>query len=308
MTFTNKVVVLSVLHPLIKKTFNTFFSSLLKQTYKDFDLFIGDDGFIEEYGEKNFENIISDFKGNISFLKVSYTPIKNRQIILEETLKKDYELLIFADSDEYMDERRIELVVKYFYKNSKDEIVFNNMRYENFSLFYKEKITFYDILDFNVLGFGAMNIRKSIGKFVLEIMKISPPIFDWFFALVYLGRNDNVFFLKNALNYRINHSFHSAKICNIFNPDSIKKAIHVKKNTYLNVINYFNIFDNIIDKKEKIKTLEGKLREIERIEKYIFQNGMKKYIEHLKKYFTNRKYFYWWEYILSLEKLLKERQ
>ncbi len=295
MTYTNRVVLLSVLHPYSIESFSLFFRSIKEQTFTSFDVMLGDDGFIKMYGEKVFKKSVYDLDKKLFIFKLNHSPLLNRKYLLEIAVKKKYDIIVFADSDEYMDKRRIEEIYRFFLKHKDEKIVFNNSVWEEFNLYYKDKITFEDILDFNVLGFGAMSIRREMAEFVIGVMNDGVSVFDWYFSFIYLSKNRKVYFLKNAKNIYIKHSNHTVGPTVSLEEELIVKGVNAKKDVYSAFIKNHEKWGIPY---EKVKIIEKKLSEVHKIENYIKLYGVKEYMKAIKDLLKGKKFFYWWEYIV----------
>ena len=79
-----------------------FFDSLSSQTYDKFDVIVVNDGF------ENFSDFINKYQNlNIIELLYSNTPSKNREYGINYCIEKNYDILIFGDSDDYFSSNRI---------------------------------------------------------------------------------------------------------------------------------------------------------------------------------------------------------
>ena len=71
-----------------------------------------------------------------------------------------FDLIICSDSDETMFADRVEGVKRYFFQRPDQYLLFNNAEASHegayFDLNYKSVLCLDDIVDFNVLGYGAM--------------------------------------------------------------------------------------------------------------------------------------------------------
>ena len=295
-----KIACLTVVYPSMKNHFNDYIESLNAQTGVEFDIIMINDNFGNDI---NF--YCNRINNEVKLFKHEGSPQANRIFGLEVCKRLGYDLIICTDSDETMYHNRIELVFKYFSNNHHEDIVFNNgdctynERY--FSLFYKEQLNLFDILDFNVLGYGALNLRSKTIPFVTGIANENVLVFDWWLALTYLLNNPSITFLKEA---KTKLKYHEGNFIGpIFevNRKRIEFGITIKKNIYSELILYCEK-NNLID---KILIFREKIYEIEEIETFIEQNTFETYFHLVNKYFHNKN-IYWWFEILPINYLKKE--
>ena len=106
----NKTVLVTTLYPKGKKFFKHFFNSLQDQTTKKFDVLLANDG----VNQSDFLPLLKDIYFEI--INASGTiPDIRRKLILKAI--KNYEKIIFSDSDDLLEKNRIELISKMLDKN-----------------------------------------------------------------------------------------------------------------------------------------------------------------------------------------------
>ena len=169
-----KVAFLTTIFPMQKKYLIDFFNSLEKQTYRYFDIIVVNDGY-DDFNEikKNYLML------NIIELKYSNTPAKNREYGINYVVDNNYDILIFGDSDDYFQENRIEVSLKYL-KNQ--DIVVNDLSLFNDKGVYcrkyisnriknKTKINFDFIKDKNIFGLTntALNVKILKNKVKFDV-------------------------------------------------------------------------------------------------------------------------------------------
>jgi hypothetical protein len=197
---------------------------------------------------------------------------------------------------------RIEKIVTFFSEHPEKQIVYNNSvaRRGNkyFDLFYKERITLLDVLEFNVLGYGALNLRKDMIPFVLEHRNEQVLVFDWWLALVYLLRYGEVDFLKGVRNnYRAHPGNFVGPVLDIHR-ERVKLGIRVKKHHYSELVRYCR--ENGFE--DKVSIFTNQLAKVAEVEKFIADTSLDYYIELVKNHFENREKMYWWQDVVSLDK------
>lgn len=294
-----KVACFTTFYPEMSEFANDYLDSVCNQTYKDFELVIVNDSFpfkidtfIEQYAIPP-----------VQIFDCTDSPLKNRMYGLEKCLDLKYDVVICSDSDETMDPGRIEKVVAYFSRENSGDIVFNNsVGKENdcyFDLHYKENIRLEDNIDFNVLGYGALNIKRELIPFVLQHVNENVLAFDWWLGIVFLLNFGKVDFLKEAKN---NYRCHSGNaIGPIFDitKEKIKIGIKVKKTLYSELIQYCHKNDFI----EKVGLFRAKLNEIIEIEDFLKNCTIEYYTELVEQYFKNAEKIYWWQFVVPIKKL-----
>ena len=275
-----------------------YFQCIQDQTFKDFDLIIVNDRFpfeVEPYlKNKNTPYHIFPF---------SKSPQKNRIFGMKTCYEMGYDIVVCSDSDETMYPDRIEKIISYFSKNKKKNIVYNNsvghegVRY--FDLYYKDIIELEDDIDFNVLGYGALNLRRELIPFVLQHANEKVIPFDWWLGLVYLLHYGNVEVLREAKdNYRSHPGNYIGPVFEI-QKDNIRKGINVKKILYAEMI----IYCQKNDFKQKGELFKSKLDEVVEIEEFIKDYSFEYYSELVKQYFKGAKKIYWWQDVVPMKKM-----
>lgn len=293
-----KIACLTVFYNGMETFIDEYIECINNQTYKDFTLFIINDGFKGELNE-----IEKKLTTKVIIRNASFEPYLNRIFGLEQCKNHGFELVICSDSDETMYPDRIEQNVKYFGRNPNALIVYNNSVYDNgveyFDLFYKKVICLNDIIDFNVLGYGALNIKVDLVPFVQSLRNTNVLVFDWWLGLRYLLENDHVEVLDNARN---NYRLHSDNIIGPtikINKKSIYFSIDVKTSIYNEMLAYCR--SNNLHK--KVNLFKKKLNEIEQVIRFIKKNSMSKYIQLVNTYFEREKKIFWFQNVISLNKL-----
>ena len=202
----SQTIVATVFHKKALKNIKNFFESLNTQKDKNFDLLVFNDGVsnIEKKFNTKINHKIINCHGSIN---------ENRINLINHCKKMNYKYLIFIDSDDYMDKKRV-IVSKKYLKNYK--IVVNDINLisptkkiikKNFfsqRINNKSLLNINDILDKNLIGMSNSSIRiQVLKKMKLKNLK-DAPIFDWAFWFMILRKNNAVFTNETQTYYKAN--------------------------------------------------------------------------------------------------------
>ena len=293
-----KVACLTVFYKGMEQFIEDYMECIVNQTYKDFTMVIINDNFPLDINE-----IVNDYKIKSIIINQASSPQKNRIFGLGQCLDNGFDIVICSDSDETMYCDRIEHNINYFLKNPNKNIVYNNSVGKDgdkyFDLFYKDKITFNDIIDFNVLGYGAMNLKKSVIPFIINNENKKIKVFDWWIASIYLLYNNVIDVLEYAKNdYRLHEDNFIGPLYEI-NQDKIKLGLDVKLNHY-NDLESFCYKNNFMT---EFKNIKEKKLEILEIKDFIKEKSLAYYSKIVRDYFADKEKIYWWGNVVSLKKL-----
>lgn len=104
----SQVAFFTTIFPMERSYLIDFFNSLQRQTYQQFDVIVINDGY------KEFSKIKKIFSMlNIIELNFSGSPAKNREHGINYIIENEYEVLIFGDSDDYFEESRVQVSLRY---------------------------------------------------------------------------------------------------------------------------------------------------------------------------------------------------
>ena len=295
-----KIACLTVIYPEMMDFVGEYAENIKRQTRKDFELIIINDGVIS-----GFKEVFEKVSIPVHVFDCSLSHQKNRLFGLSICQKRGYDVVICSDSDEVMPPDRVQRIREFFLDHKEEKAVFNNvvsqLNGRHFDLIYKEIIRLEDILDFNVLGYGAMSIRAELIPFVLEHENKNITVFDWWLAMVYLLKYPYVRFLSDLCEearYR-----EKTLVGPVFEvrEEMVQKGIHIKKILYSELTQYCQKH-NLGD---KVGIFLHKLDEIKAIENFVEAHSLKAYADRVKKYFTNGEKLYWWRDVIPLSSLEK---
>jgi len=293
-----KVACLTIIYPAMAGFLHEYLQCIQDQTFKDFDLIIINDQFPSE-----IETPLKKIGIPFYIFPFSNSPQKNRLFGMKTSYEMGYDIVICSDSDETMYPDRIEKNIAYFSRNREKKIVYNNSVGQEdghyFDLYYKDIIELEDNIDFNVLGYGALNLRRELIPFVLQHANEKVMAFDWWLGLVYLLNSGSVEVLKDARNNYRSHPGNFIGPVFEIQKDNIKKGINVKKILYAEMINYCQKNDF----KREVDLFRWKLNEVIEIEGFIKKYSIEYYTELVKQYFKDAKRIYWWQDVVPIRKV-----
>jgi len=286
-----KTLLVSFVYPKIKLYLKDFFISLDNQTNEEFDTIIFDDNFNEDL--KRF-----GYDGKIMYNTHELNIFEIRKLIIDHSIRSNYDLLIFADADDVMAKDRVEIIIEGFEDNV--SFFYNNLYLlSNRSTdFFKGKlpnsiIDLERIKEYNFLGMShtALNIKKE--KKILKNMPISNKMitFDWYIHSYILLKGGCGKKINSKTYYRI-HEDNLAGFTNYLTDKKLGIGLKVKKHHYDLMKQFDETYKGLLD---KIMILEEKLK------KHQFK---KKYIEHINLNYPDT--VFWWENIKTLDKIKGE--
>ena len=250
-----KIALFSVIHPNALPYFNEFLHSLANQTYKDFTLFLINDGV------SHIEEITKQFDLKILLKNIGGTPVAIRKAGIEWLLLQGTDIIIFADSDDYFMDNRIEVsknMLSYY------DIIFNELmivgeepqqpfpmiehRFKEGAELSKVNIKYSNCMGFSNTAINTKCITKSLSQVPEEIIA-----FDWaFFSLCLHEGTIAVFTEKTATYYRqYENNIASPRS---FTEDQILRGVQVKHDHYRFISQFVNEYESI--SKEFVKLLE----------------------------------------------------
>lgn len=297
-----KVACLTAIYSGMAQYIEEYIMCVQHQTTSSFDLVLVNDNFpqaIEQYTEH--------LKVDVKELKCSKTPLENRLHGLEYCRNAKYDIVICSDSDDTMEKDRVEKVLAYFNRYPEKIFVYNNsvgyLGSSHFDLFYKKHIELTDILDFNILGYGALNFTAEFIPFILSNVNTDVLSYDWWFALVSLLHYKKVDFLKDVKNnYRLHSGNFIGPVFDI-NEKRVLFGIEVKKDLYTQMMKYCR--ENGFKNEEHL--FFKKRNEIEGIEAFILKTSLTDYVTLLKDFFSKKEKLFWYEDVVSLTNLRSMR-
>ncbi|MBI4931334.1 MAG: hypothetical protein HY841_11265 [Bacteroidetes bacterium] len=274
-----------------------YFDSIKKQSDKNFDVLIINDGLGEEKLDIYEEDI------NVLLIKEKCTFARIRQKIIEYACENQYANLIFSDTDDFFSEQRIELSIKYLKKydfvlNELHLVDENNLVIQPCFLsgiITEDELSDYTILlDKNIAGMSntAVNVN-AIKKIIIPNDVIAV---DWYlFSCMLLNKCKGKFITHCTTFYR-QHDGNLVGMKGGMNNDKLMFGIEVKKK-HFSRMKEFCIENKYIDaaliytvKLDEMIALEKKISESDFKQKYI-----KAVNQNYDKIFSG-----WWSDIINI--------
>lgn len=290
-----KVLFASVIYNNIEEYIEDFIKSLSKQTYKEFDLLIINDGLEDEKVRREFYKTFNNCS-ILDYCNSGLNPSELRVEIIKYSTDNGYDLLIFGDIDDIFSSNRImEIVNNYsdefaFYYN---DLIVMDTKKDFFNGKLKNNVKNKDELDnYNFIGMSnsAVNI-KLINNVLCDIGSLKGCIaFDWYFYTLLIKLGFCGVKVKDAITYYRIYDNNIAGFTNSLNLNKLNNGIKVKQFQYEALSKYDISF---IDKLEKINILKDKMDN-----EYYFVD---KYIKCINNNYKNS--VFWWENIRLIDEV-----
>lgn len=285
------VAIFSVVYPQAESFVCEFLDSLAKQTDKNFSLFLINDGLadIEKYLEKfDFNVQIKDASGLIA---------KLRKVGIDWVVSKGAEEIIFADSDDYFENTRVEVSKRML---AHHDIIFNELylvgpeiseptlmfdKYFNNSMEIGKK----HVLEGNCMGMSNTALHTRVIPQDMASIPNDIIAFDWaFFSMCIQGGARTVFTNETKTYYRQHGNNTAAPQC--FSEKQIMRGVEVKRDHY----QFLSRFD---------KEYESLAKTFELLFSRLNSDGVlkRKYCQTVKERASDVSL--WWEPIKTLEEL-----
>lgn len=212
----------------------TFFTSLQKQTYQQFDVIVINDNYEGlNILKKTFVEL------NIIELKYSNTPAKNREYGINYVIDNGYSILVFGDSDDYFDYDRVQVSVE---KLKDCDVLVNDLALFNEEGVYQQKymsnriqdgsqVDVEFIKDKNIFGLSNTALNLSIlGSsrvfFPQELVAV-----DWYFYTKLLLENAKAIFTNKVQTYYRQHGANTVGMGEI-SKEVFQKTRQIKRKHY----------------------------------------------------------------------------
>lgn len=250
----NPIGVFTVVYPGAERFLDAYFRSLSEQTRGDFDVFIVNDGmkgadaFARKYS--NLSILETELKGS---------PVKIRERGLNAMAQLGYEDVVFADADDYFDNRRIERTTGHL---RTIPIVVNELRivdtlsshvdsgYLSRRFSPQSFIDADDLVDMNLCGFSNTSIKGSLldgdAKFDERLVAL-----DWYFFASLLTRKVRALFVDDTHTYYRRHSDNTASFTDI-GEEKVLNGVKVKTAHYRAMAQHGERYARLCDEYEML--------------------------------------------------------
>ena len=199
----SNIAFLTTIFPMNEGFLHDFFNSLDKQTYKEFDIVVVNDGY------EDFKNIKLKYVNDLNIIELTFsgTPSKNREYGINYCIENNYDVLIFGDSDDYFSDNRVELSLNTLKEN---DIVVNDISLFNDTGIYEEryisnrlndnsKISYEYIQNKNIFGLSNTAIKLDILEEVVfdeDLLAV-----DWYLYKRLLKNGYSSLFINKAITF-----------------------------------------------------------------------------------------------------------
>lgn len=285
-----KTACLTAFFPVMEPFAVDFLDSVRSQIFSDFDLIVINDG-----SKIKEEEVREALPQRLIWLESRDTPLKNRLVGFRYCQQRNYDLVVCADADESMDRKRMDIVHSFMVNHQQEQVVFNNasavLDGKVFDLFYKERITWEDLLDFNMLGYGAMNLSRKGVEFLLENLNHRVAAFDWYIGFIACLRYGSVRFLKEGYNHYRNHDDNFVGPVFEVTGEGCERALSVKENFYEEMIDYVKANGPL----SCLEALKERQARLSNTRDYIENNSFASYLAHVGQRLKDESKLFWWQ-------------
>ncbi|WP_237055925.1 glycosyltransferase [Microbulbifer sediminum] len=251
----NTVVIMSTAYPVDSYIARDFFTSLLNQSNKKFDILVVNDGY------EGFHELKEEYKAlNIIELPGISNIAKNRELLIN-TARLHYELGIFCDFDDVADCNRVEAAVS---ESDNADIIVNDLDiysgerviYPGFfqgELKHGQKLSYQDIKEKNYFGLSntSVNLKKLFPVNFPEELKIV----DWYFYSILLHKGLTAQFTNSTKTLYRQDGEHLANLLEN-SREQFQNELEVKKKHYSLLSsalpNLKNEFENFLSRLNEI--------------------------------------------------------
>ncbi|HLC90250.1 MAG TPA: hypothetical protein VJI15_00625 [Candidatus Nanoarchaeia archaeon] len=256
-----RTIVVGILHPSVAAFFPDYIQSINKQTKKQFELFLFDNHSGCEIGTCTVP---------VRIIPVDKNPagtIDIRRLMLDVLKKeKDVENIIFTDTDDFFDEKRVEVLIHGLKNN---DIVFTDMEAvdnegkllnKNFIPAGVSQVKFEDEIEKHLIGFGHSAVRwellKKVWPYADDLI-----VGDWWFFFSLLAQGHTAHKVEGTRYFYRQHGHNLVGMKQHFSSEDIFRAIEVKLALYSNAVTYLSgkNKDLVEEQLESILRLKGRL-------------------------------------------------
>jgi len=225
----NKIAFITVVYPGVQNYLADFFSSLKRQTSKDFDVIVFNDGF------SNLDKFVHSYHQlSVQTHDCSGSPAKIRETAINWVKNQQYDYVLFGDADDYFAENRIEVCVDQL---SMYDIVVNDVSltdvagvpfssgYFSNRLANHSTVGVEQVREKNIFGLSNTGVRR---KALTEVRFDSDLVaVDWYFFSTLLLRRKTAIFTNDTTTFYRQHRNNTVGFRHI-NEKQVLQAFAVK--------------------------------------------------------------------------------
>lgn len=287
----HNVAFLSVVYPECIAYLKDFMASISGQSFKKFDTVIFNDGL------ENFSRFARDFSLNVIEIKISGTPAFIRQEAINYLIGNGYDVIIFGDSDDYFESRRVETILKLLENydivvNDYDLVDKNgnciNKNYLSRRICDKCDIKPDSIVESNIFGFT--NTALKINGMEMQFFCDNLIAVDWYFFVNCLLNGYTAVFTNETRTFYRQHEKNLVGALN-FDQNRIMRAIDAK---YYHYMAMSKLDADYVPFYEKYRRLKNKL-EVD------CENFIHEYTKMVNSNIEQNSF--WWENIKCIEEM-----
>jgi hypothetical protein len=269
-----RTIVVGIIYPEMEQYFNDYIDSINKQTDKDFELFLFNNGIVD----------CSNYAERIKNVKVKIIPLNNCKDVIERrravsnTLleEKDVENIIFTDTDDFFDDNRIEVLKNALESN---KIVFTDLEAvdvdgnsleRNFIPVDMFQVGFNDEVNKHFVGFGHSAMKWNL------LHKVWPyqdnlKVGDWWFFMSLFSQGYKAFKVTGTIYYYRQYDKNIAGMKVNFDEKNIWWNLSIKEEQYNAMLQFLSGEKREIIQMElnNLLVLKGLLSDKENMTKYL---------------------------------------
>ena len=247
--------VFSVVYPGVEPYFSEFLSTLSKQTDRNFTLFLINDGL------PNIEGFLKRADLDVKVKDAGGSPAALRKIGIRWVQEAGAKIIIFADSDDYFSENRVEI--------SKDmlaeyDLVFNELVLTGKGMvdsipMLETRFSDGEIVSYKHIGtancMGLSNTALRVNSIPSYFDQIPENIiaFDWSFFALCLHDGAKAIFTNNTQTWYRQHGNNLASP-HSFTEEQILRGVQVKRDHYQMLFRFYEEYVPLADMFEKLLT------------------------------------------------------
>lgn len=238
----------SVIYKEAEIYFDDFANSLLKQSAKNFDIFLLSDNYSTDILQ-NIRRKLGKYRNiTVSPALQRISPARLRVELLRRAKQDKIDLLVLGDCDDYFSKDRIELMVQAYLKDSDATFYYNQILDFNGNPVLNQMpdlITDYRTIgEYNFLGLSnaGINLHKINQSEIDSLDEYEGKVFDWYlFSRILLWGGYGIKVDKAVTFYRLHQNNVAGRpMCS---EEKIKSEIEIKRNHYYSLKKYDSYFE-----------------------------------------------------------------